>query len=624
MKKLTDQDPETKSSDIVAENVAHLKALFPDVFTEGKIDFDALRQIVGGSVEDREEKYGLNWHGKRRARQLALTPSTGTLRPCHSESVDWDTTRNLMIEGDNLEVLKLLQKAYAGRIKLIFIDPPYNTGNDFVYKDDYQDNLKNYLMLSGQVESDGRKISSNTESSGRFHTDWLNMMYPRLRLARQLLSADGAMFLTIDSGEAANLTEIMNEIFGEENFVVSAAWHKRVSPANDAKWFSSDHDMVLVYARNKEAWRPALLDRTAAQLENYKNPDGDARGPWNSATYTCSKTKDERPNLYYPIQNPTTGVPVWPKETAVWKYSEDVTKAQVLDNRLYWGVDGKAAFPRVKLFLSEMNGVVPRSVWSSDEFGHTQQATAELKALFGGAQVFDTPKPVRLIRRIVELGGCAPGDIVLDFFAGSGTTGHAVMEYNTDDPGGVRYILVQMPEPLDGGAFSSVADITKERLRRAASKVRDDHPMLSGDLGFRVLKLDSSNIEEWAPDRQDLDNSLKHSIEHLKEVRSDADILHELMLKLGLDLCLPIATRTIASKQVHAIGGGALLVCLAEVSRKDEAEGLALGIVDWHKELSPASAAVCVFRDSGFVDDVVKTNLTAILEQHGLSNVRSL
>lgn len=624
MKPLTTEDPATKSPDVFAENIEHMKRLFPEVFAEGKMDFDALKQLLGGASDDREEKFGLNWHGKRRARQLALTPSAGTLRPCPEDSVEWDTTRNLMIEGDNLEVLKLLQKSYTGKVKLIYIDPPYNTGKDFVYPDNFQDNIKNYLELTGQTDGAGRKLSSNTEVSGRFHTDWLNMMYPRLRLARNLLRDDGVLVVSIDDHEESNLRALLNETFGEENAVVGVVWEKRVSPANDAKWFSTDHDFLLVYAKDKEAWRPQRLQRSGEQLAYYKNPDNDPRGPWNSATYTCNKTKDERPNLYYPITNPNTKREVWPKETAVWKYGADVTAQYQKENRLFWGADGHAATPRVKLFLSDMDNVVPRSVWSYDDAGHTQEATGELQELFGGAQVFDSPKPVRLLRRIIEVSGAKSGDIILDFFAGSGTTAHAVFESSDPEVGGPRFILVQLPEPTDSKDYPTIAEITKERVRRAAKKVKTGRPMFPGDLGFRVFKLASSNIQAWDPNRDDLPKTLQESIEHLKADRTEQDILFELMLKLGLDLTVPIEQKTLAAKTVNNIGAGTLLVCLAERITAAEVEPLALGIVAWHKELAPAGEATIVFRDSAFADDVAKTNLTAILQQHGLGNVRSL
>ena len=624
MRKFTEQDAETKSPDIVAQNIERLKEIFPEAYTEGKIDFEILKQLLGGAIDEREEKYGLNWHGKRRARQLALTPSTGTLRPCPEDSVDWDTTHNLMIEGDNLEVLKLLQKSYAGKVKLIYIDPPYNTGKDFVYPDDYRDNIKNYLELTGQVGGDGRKLSSNTEASGRFHTDWLNMMYPRLKLARNLLRDDGVIFVAIDEKEESNLRSLLNEVFGEENAVVGVVWEKRVSPANDAKWFSSDHDLILVYARNKDIWRPERLARNDEQIAYYKNPDNDHRGPWNSATYTCNKTKDERPNLYYPIANPYSGEEVWPKETAVWKYAQDVTAQYLKENRLYWGVDGRASFPRIKLFLSDMENVVPRSVWSYTDAGHTQEATSELKALFGGSQVFDSPKPVRLLRRIIDVSGIKDGDIVLDFFAGSATTGHAVMEIAADDSRSVRFILVQLPEPTDREDYPTIAEISKERLRRAGKKIREENPMFAGDLGFRVFKLASTNIREWDPDRDDLPKTLQESVEHLKIDRTEADILFEVLLKLGLDLTVPIEQKTIAGKTVYSIGGGTLIVCLAEKIGRDEIEPIAHGIAAWHKQLAPVGDTTVVFRDSAFTDDVAKTNLIAILQQHGLATVRSL
>jgi len=624
MKKLTAEDAESTSLDVVAENVELLKTLFPEAFTEGKVDFEVLKQLLGGAVEEREEKFGLNWHGKRSARQLALTSSTGTLRPCPAESVDWDTTRNLVIEGDNLEVLKLLQKSYSGKVKLIYIDPPYNTGKDFIYPDDFRDNIKNYLELTGQTDTEGRKISSNTEASGRFHTDWLNMMYPRLRLAKNLMRNDGVIFVTIDGGEASNLAALLNEVFGEENFVVSVVWEKRVSPANDAKWFSSDHDLIFVYAKNKEQWYPQRLERNSEQLDYYKNPDNDSRGPWNSATYTCNKSKDERPNLYYAITNPNTGVAVWPKETAVWKYGQELTAKHVAEGRLYWGADGQSASPRIKLFLSDMGDVVPRSVWSYTDAGHTQEATGELKTLFEGDQLFDTPKPVRLLQRIADVAGLREGDIVLDFFAGSGTTGHALAQKAAAESLSLRYFLVQLPEPTDNAVYKTIAEITKERLRRALRRIREENPMFAGDLGFRVFKLASSNINAWEPNRDDLPTTLHDSIEHLKTDRTEQDILFELLLKLGLDLTVPIEQRSIADKAVHSIGAGTLLVCLAEHIAAAEVEPLALGIAAWHNESAPAGETTIVFRDSAFADDVAKTNLTAILQQHGLDNVRSL
>ena len=644
MEKLTSGDPETRSPDFVAENLERLRELFPELITEGPegaaVNVDVLKQLVGDrTVTDADEKYGLNWHGKRAARRLALTPSTGTLRPCPEESVDWETTQNLMIEGDNLEVLKLLQKSYAGKVKLIYIDPPYNTGKDFVYRDNFKDNIANYLEVTGQVESEGgSKISSNTESSGRFHTNWLNMMYPRLKLARNLLRDDGAIFVTIDENEVENVLAMCNEVFGEENHVVSVAWQKRVSPANDAKWFSSDHDWIIIFAKCKEVWRPRRLERTETQLSNYKNPDNDPRGPWNSATFTCGRSSVERPNLYYSITNPVTGVEVWPKKTAVWKYSKEVTDKLISDGRLYWGLDGQS-LPRVKLFLSEREGVVPRSVWGYEEYGHTQEATIEVRALFDGEGVFDTAKPSTLIARMNQIAAAESGSLVLDFFAGSGTTGHAVMAQNAADGGNRRHILVQLPQPLDPenkdqktaaefcdklGKPRNIAELTKERLRRAGKKIKEENPMFAGDTGFRVFKLDSTNIREWQPDRENIARSIEESIENLKTDRTEQDILYEVLLKLGLDLCVPIETKEFAGKMVQSIGGGSLFACLAEKIGRADIEEIGLGIVEWRKSLNAAGDATCVFRDSAFEDDVAKTNLVTILEQNGIARVRSL
>lgn len=659
MKPLTANDAETKTPDVVAENVGQLKALFPEAFTEGKVDFEVLKQLLGGTVEEREEKYGLNWYGKRRARQLALTPSTGTLRPCPEESVDWDTTRNLMIEGDNLEVLKLLQKSYSGKVKLIYIDPPYNTGKDFVYPDDFRDSIKNYLELTGQTDTEGRKISSNTEASGRFHTDWLNMMYPRLKLARNLLCEDGSIFVSIADHEIQNLRIIMDEVFGEENFIAAVIWQKVFSPKNSARHFSEDHDYIVVYAKNAEVWTPRLLPRTDEMEARYGNPDNDPRGAWTSGDL-CAR------NFYgegtYEVTCPSGRVIPGPPSGTYWRVSKTKFGEFDRDNRIWWGNDGDN-MPRLKRFLKDVqSGRVPQTLWTYGEVGHTQEAKKELLSLVSFASsglVFDTPKPTRLMRRILQIATSAGGtpltaeeedldgetpnaarpiapsssqsgsvtpEIVLDFFAGTGSTMDAVFRQNAEDGAPRKCILVQLPEPLSAteGAFRTIADVTKERLRRAGDKVREENPMFAGDLGFRVFKLASSNIRAWEPDREDLPTTLLDSIEHLKTDRTEQDILFELLLKLGLDLTIPIEQKTIAGKAVHNIGAGTLLVCLAEHITAAEVEPLALGMIAWHKELAPAGETTVVFRDSAFANDVAKTNLTAILQQHGLDNVRSL
>lgn len=636
MKKLSSTDPETRSTDQVVENIARLKALFPELVTEGPdgaaVNLDVLKALVGDkTVTDCDEKYGLNWHGKRRARQLALMPSAGTLRPCPEDSVDWDTTQNLMIEGDNLEVLKLLQKSYAGKVKLIYIDPPYNTGKDFVYPDNFQDSVRNYLELTGQMEGNA-KISSNTEASGRFHTDWLNMLYPRLQLARALLQDDGAIFVSIGDQEAVRLRSILDELFGEENFIANIVWQKKQSPQNDAINISDMHDHIIVYARNcrnnrndDSGWRRNKIQRQAGQEARYENRDNDPRGEWTSADLTCNKNSAERPNLYYAILNPFSSREIWPKKTRVWAYDRTVMEQLVSENKIWWGASGNS-MPRLKIFRADVDdGVVPSTWWPREFAGDNQDARRELRALFPEADVFDTPKPVQLITRMLEIGtDQESSNIVLDFFAGSGTAGEAVYQLNSRDGGDRRYVLVQLPEALDGLSFDSIADVTRERLRRAAKKIKDENPMFAGDLGFRVFRLDSSNIRTWDPDHRDLDGTLLDSVEHLKPGRTEADILYELLLKLGLDLCVPIEKRTLAGKEVHAVGGGVLLACLAEAIGRDEVEALALGIVEWHRALAPAGDTTCVFCDSAFADDVAKTNMAAILEQHGVANVRSL
>lgn len=637
MQKLTATDPETRSPDLVAENIERLKALFPDLVTEGPrgaaVNVDVLKSLVGdGTVTDAEEKYGLNWHGKRRARQLALTPSTGTLRPCPEDSVDWNTTQNLMIEGDNLEVLKLLQKSYAGKVKLIYIDPPYNTGKDFVYPDNFQDSIKSYLELTGQVDG-GAKISSNTEVSGRFHTDWLNMIYPRLILARSLLRQDGFLFVSIDDGEVHRLRAVIEDVFGEENFVANVVWEKKYTRANDAQFFSDNHDHILVVAKSKADSVLAGQPRTEDQNAAYTNPDGHPKGPWKA---TPLHAKSGSNTSAYTFRN---GV-VWGPPAGTYRRFSDQTMAAMDEaGEIWFGPDGRST-PSRKSFLCDVKqGVTPVTIWPHAEVGHNHEASNELKALLGDG-VFNNPKPTRLVRRMLEL-ATRPDDssLVLDFFAGSGTTGHAVMLQNASDGGNRRYVLVQLPEPLSvqnkdqsvAAQFCDrikkhrrISELTKERLRRAAARIGREHPMFAGDLGFRHFCLDSSNIQSWEPTNKDLDRALFESVNHLKVDRSDADLLYELVLKFGVDLCVPVEKRTCLNKEIYSVGSGVLIACLSEKIDRSEVERLAIFIREWRDEQAPTGGSTCVFRDSAFNDDVAKTNLVELLKQYGLTNVRSL
>ena len=635
MKKIKANESESQSAEIVVENLLQLQSLFPEVFAEGRVQFDTLRQLLGDAVDEGEEKYGLNWHGKRRARQIALTPSTGTLRPYPNESVDWETTQNLMIEGDNLEVLKLLQKSYAGKVKLIYIDPPYNTGKDFVYPDDFGGNINNYLALTGQVEG-GIKLTANTDASGRFHTDWLSMMYPRLRLARNLMTNDAILVVSIDDNEVHNAKAMLDEIFGSENFLAEIVWEKMYTTKNDSSHFSQCHEYLLVYAKSVDACDIGLLPRTDEMDARYVNPDEDSRGPWKAIPlYAQGETKSGR----FPVISPNTGKEHLPPPDSHWRFSEAETTRMIADGQIYFGKDGNSQ-PNIKRYLTDVQqGAKAKTIWKHNEVGSNDSAKRELRDLYGGDSIpFSFPKPTTLLGHVLQL-TTKSSDIVLDFFAGSGTTGHATFQKNLSDGGGRRFILVQLPEPLDAstkeqnlaasfctsnGLKLNLAELTKDRLRRAQQKIRTENPMFSGDIGFRVFKLDKSNIREWNPDMENIAESLLDHNEHILEGRTEADIVYELLLKLGLDLCVPIESRMVAGKTIGAVGGGVLMLCLAEKILSKEVEAIASGIVTWHKELAPTGDSTVVFRDSAFADDVAKTNMAAILSQNGLENVRSL
>jgi len=630
MKILSANEPETQSADIVADNLSHLKSLFPEAFAEGKIQFDALRQLLGGAVDEAGEKYGLSWHGKRRARQIALTPSLGTLRPCPDESVDWGTTQNLMIEGDNLEVLKLLQKSYAGKVKLIYGDPPYNTGKDFVYPDNFHDSIGNYLELTGQVEG-GVKVSANTDASGRFHTDWLSMMYPRLKLARSLLSPDGAILVSIGDKEIANLISIMNEIYGEENQIAIFTWKSRAKPTNagDAK-FRPQKVAEYVVAYGIRPGDETLLNAVSAKDRVY--PHSDSEGRYRTVTILTSNRGTFRRET---MRFKSGGFK--PDEESRWKAGKEVIDDLFARNRILLNDEG---IPQEKKYESEeSDALYPIYCYMDPDLSGTAEAgKGEVNELLGNQHGVDTIKPVQLLKYFIST-FTNDNDLILDFFAGTGTTAQAVMETNLEHQGHRRFIMVQLPHPLDIdskeektsaefcdsiGKPRALSEITKERIRKAAVKVKATAPLFAGDYGFRVFQLATSNIRVWNPNHENLAQSLLDHHEHILHDRSEADIVYELLLKLGLDLCVPIESRTIGGKTVGAVGSGVLMLCLAEKIAAKEVESLASGIVAWHQELAPAGDSTVVFRDSAFAGDVAKTNMAAILAQNGLENVRSL
>ena len=625
------EDPITRSAENLIENIAFLESLFPEAFKEKRVDFEVLKQLLGAEIVGADEKYGLTWHGKRRARQIALTPSSGTLLPCQEDSLKWEKTKNIFIEGDNLEVLKLLQKSYSNKIKLIYIDPPYNTGNDFVYPDKFGDNIANYLELTNQSEG-GRKISSSTETSGRFHTDWLNMMYPRLKVARTLLHHEGVILVSCDDGEVSNLRLAMNEIFGEENFLAQFVWKARqFTDARASTNISTDHEYIVAYARED-----GLSFKGVGRDESkFSNPDDDPRGDWMSRSMLGLATRDQRPNLHYDIVDPLTGRVFPPNPSTGWRYSVERMGELVKEGKVIFPKkeDGR---PREKKFRSDMQAefIAFRSI--IDDV-HTADGTREIRELFK-EDVFSFPKPTELIAALIEQ-VAGDGDIVMDFFAGSGTTGHALLKQNATDNMERRFILVQLPEPLDPAKREqkvasdfcdslkrprTIAELTKERLRRSAALLEEENPLFAGDRGFRVFKLSASNITAWEPSAGNIEESLLTGVEHIVHGRSEKDVLYELLLKLGLDLCVPIEERQVAGKNTYAVGGGALIVCLADGLTRELVETLGTAIVAWRTELAPAVETRVVFKDSGFADDVAKANMAAILNQNGILDVRSL
>lgn len=610
------------SMDIVQANIEQLKTLFPDVFTEGKIDFDQLKSTFGDYVENNEERYSFNWHGKSAAKRIAQTPSTGTLRPCLEESKNPESTENLFIEGDNLEVLKLLQKSYHKQVKMIYIDPPYNTGKEFIYPDNYKDNLDTYLEYSDQKDNEGRKFGTNTETTGRYHTNWLNMMYPRLKLARNLLCDDGAIFISIDDNEASNLRKLCDEIFGEENFVASICWKHTEQSKNDEKYFSRQYNYLFVY-RKTEKLQQFRLPRTDKDNKNYSNPDNDVNGLWRSGDV---RSPNYRKTLCFEINTPCGNKIPSPENG--WRWSKEEVKKKISTGEIIFNQD-ESKITR-KIYLKNQNGRTPENIWQGEQTGTTRSANSEIKALFSGVPVFDTPKPSSLIKRVNQLFGSNNDYIAIDFFSGSCTTADAIMNLNAQDNGTRKHIMVQLPEPCDEkseaykAGYKTIADIGKERIRRAGEKILKDNADKEGidklDIGFKVFKLDSSNIKPWDADLDNLETSLFDSVDNIKADRSEKDVLYELLLKYGIDLTVPIEQREIAGKNVYSIGFGALVVCLADEITLDVVEGIG----KLKQELEPELMHV-VFKDGGFNgDDVIKTNAIQILKRYDINDVKTL
>ena len=612
--------PKMRSPDLAEANVEKIAALFPNCVTESRddkgqlrraVDFDLLRQELAGTVvEGPVERYTLNWPGKREAIVAANAPVFKTLRPCEAESVDFEKTRNLYIEGDNLEVLKLLQETYLGQVKMIYIDPPYNTGNDFIYDDDFTMDKGRYeLGIEYRDEVGNIQFRQNNEANPRFHSDWLSMMYPRLKLARDLLKDDGVIFISIDDNEVHNLRKLCDEVFGATNFVCGIVWQKIHSTKNDAKYLSVNHEHLLVYTKNIENYSVALLPRTEKMNARYANPDNDTRGVWQSGDLVAS---GERKNGHYAVISPTTGKSFDVEEGKHWVYSEENMRDLIADNRIWFGVDGNA-FPRKKRFLTEVQqGRTANTLWLSEEVGHNQSAAREVKSLFGGAKLFDFPKPVAYLRQMLILSETA-NDVVLDFFSGSATTAHAVMQLNAEDGGNRRFIMVQLPEACDEkseafkAGYKNICEIGKERIRRAGKKIKEENATTAPnlDIGFRVFKADSSNMKDvyYTPDEVE-QATLELAEDPIKEDRTAEDLLFQIFLDFGLDLALPVAREQIDGKTVFVVDGRVLLACFDS--------NIPESLVTAMARRQPLKA---VFLDRSFANDSGKINVVQIFKQ---------
>lgn len=612
---------ESTSLDITRLNINKIKELFPDVVTEGKIDFDVLRTVLGDEVDDSKEKYQFTWHGKSASIKLAQSPSTATLRPDKKSSKNWDTTENLYIEGDNLEALKQLQKTYYGKIKMIYIDPPYNTGNDFVYHDDFKNSIDNYKEQTNQINK------SNPETNGRYHTDWLNMMYSRLLLSKNLLKEDGVIFISIDDHEQSNLKELCNEVFGEGNFLAQVVWERAYSPINLMKHFSPSHDYILCYAKNINCAVCNGIARSDEANERYSNPDNDPRGLWKPSDLSVGPAVQEN---IYPIITPSGRV-VEPPAGRSWSLSEKAFSERLQDNRIWFGLNGNNV-PSMKRFLSELkkSGVTPMTIWKYTEVDHSQGATQKLAKLFDGKKYFDYPKPVLLLKRCVQL-YTQDNDIILDFFSGSATTAHAVMELNKEDDGHRKFIMVQLPELCDEKSeaykdgYKNICEIGKERIRRAGEQIEaeweKEHPSdtlfsddekFATDIGFKVFKLDSTNIRPWDSESEMNSDDLFSLSDVFKPDRSKEDILYEIMLKYGI-FDMPAEEIEINGKTMYRVGKRYMIVCLEDEITSEDVKAIA--------KLSPRSV---VFKESGFKNDNDKINAEYNLEKAAVEDIKCI
>lgn len=609
------------SLNLERNNIEKIKELFPEAVEEGKIDFDMLRAMLGDEVDDSKEKYQFTWNGKAKSIKLAQTPSSATLRPCKEKSKNWDTTENLYVEGDNLEVLKQLQKTYYGKIKMIYIDPPYNTGKDFVYHDNFVDSIENYKLQTNQVSS------SNYETSGRFHTDWLNMIYPRLILAKNLLKEDGVIFISIDDYEQENLKKLANEVFGESNFIAQVIWERSYAPINMVKHFSKSHDYILVYAKDISKVMCNGLPRSEETNSKYSNPDNDPRGLWRTDNMSVGPVIESK---VYEIVTPSGRVCLPPKGRC-WLYTKERYKEMVADNRIWFGEDGNNV-PAPKRFLNEVKqGMTPMTIWKYQDVGHTQDSMRELRTLFDGEKVFDYSKPVKLITRIVSLYSDKT-DIIMDFFSGSSTTAHAVMKLNAEDGGSRKFIMVQLPELCDEkseaykAGYKNICEIGEERIRRAGEQIKaeweKEHPSdglfgsdekFTTDIGFKVFKLDSTNVNEWDSNMKLDEKELAIRLgEVFKEGRSKEDILYEIMLKYGV-FDKQAEEIDVNGKTMYRVGKRYMIVCLNDHITSEDVKAIG--------ELSPRTV---IFNEAGFDNDNDKINAVYNLEKAGIEDVKCI